>query len=216
MADTLVRVGRMDVADGDGVIADLAQLDALLHLCLRHIHHENDFVHCAIEARRPTGARRTADDHREHFEHIAALRADAFEVRYATGPDRAAQARHLYAQLALFVANNLQHMHVEETVNNATLWALYSDAELLDIHERLRASIGSEEHMQVAHWMLQALNPAERAAILGEMKQKMPAEPFAALLGLARSQLDGNDWAKLAAALGVPQATPMCGPCIFI
>ena len=33
--------------------------------------------------------------------------------------------------LALFIADNFQHMHVEETAHNAVLWARYTDAELM-------------------------------------------------------------------------------------
>ena len=42
-----------------------------------HLEHENEFVHAAIEARRPHGAARTADDHVEHLASIEALRAEA-------------------------------------------------------------------------------------------------------------------------------------------
>ena len=51
MTDTLVRVGRLDIDDADEMSATLAQLETLLTLCTRHIEHENDFLHTAIEAR---------------------------------------------------------------------------------------------------------------------------------------------------------------------
>ncbi|CAN5162353.1 hypothetical protein BH11PSE10_BH11PSE10_17090 [soil metagenome] len=205
MADTLIRIGRLDATDEAEVKADLAQLEALLQLCLSHIHHENDFIHSAIEARRPAAATRTANDHHDHLEHIAALQADAFELRYSEAPARAVLAQRLYAHLALFVADNLQHMHIEETVNNTALWALYNDAELIAIHESLLASIGPAEQMLAARWMLPAITPAERAALLGKLQSKMPAEPFAGLLAILQGQLDLGAWSKLALALGLVQ-----------
>ena len=75
-------------------------------------------------------------------------------------------ALRLYRHLALFVAENFQHMHIEETVNNAALWACYSDAELLEIHGRLLASMPPQEHLLVARWMVPALSPVERAGML--------------------------------------------------
>jgi hypothetical protein len=73
MTDTLHRVGRMDANDRADLARTLGQFEDLMALCVNHIHHENDFVHAAIEARQPRGASRTADDHFEHFEHIDAL-----------------------------------------------------------------------------------------------------------------------------------------------
>jgi len=62
-------------------------------------------------------------------------------VRDARDEHRAALAQRLYRHLALFIGENLQHMQVEETENNAALWALYSDDELAAIHDRLLASV---------------------------------------------------------------------------
>lgn len=73
MIDTLHRVGRMDPNNADDLRRTLGQFEELMELCVQHVHHENDFVHAAIEARMPRGAARTADDHVEHIAHIAAL-----------------------------------------------------------------------------------------------------------------------------------------------
>ena len=119
MTDTLSRIGRIDVLDRADRDAALAQLDELLGLCLAHLRHENDFVHTAI----------------------GALQAEADALRTAIGADAERLALRLYRHLALFVAENFQHMHIEETVHNALLWQYYSDAELGALHGRLMASI---------------------------------------------------------------------------
>ena len=43
-------------------------------------------------------------------------------------------------QLALFVAENLHHMQIEETTHNDLLWESYSDAEIQANEQRLVAS----------------------------------------------------------------------------
>jgi hypothetical protein len=204
MGDTLLRVGRLDVYDAAEADSTLGQLDALLALCASHIEHENAFVHTAIEARRPGGAARTGDEHLDHAESIAALREEAAALRRARPQSRAALAHRLYHHLALFVAENLQHMHVEETANNAALWALYSDAELDALHGRLLASVPPAEMLQVMRWMIPAACPQERAAILGNAKAQMPPEALLGLLAAVRPHLDDAGWGKLAPALGVP------------
>ncbi len=205
MTDTLHRVGRMDANNADDLRRTLGQFEELMELCVQHVHHENDFVHAAIEARAPRGAARTADDHVEHIAHIAALRDEARALAQAEPAARPALALRLYRHLALFVADNFQHMNVEETQNNAALWANYRDDELMALHQRIVASLPPAENLLVMRWMIPASTPAERAQVLGGMRAGAPAEAFAAVLDAVRPHLDDHAWDQLARALGVPQ-----------
>jgi hypothetical protein len=206
LADTLVLVGRLDVQDPGEMVSTLGRLEGLLDLCTRHLEHENAFVHPAIEARQPEGARRTADDHVEHVASIEALRAEGQALRAARPEARAGLALRLYRHLALFVAENLQHMHVEETVNNSLLWAHYSDAELVELHTRLLDAIPPAEHLEVARWMVPAMAPAERAGMLQGARAGMPPEAFLGYLEHVRPHVDARGWTKLARALGVAES----------
>jgi hypothetical protein len=203
LGDTLVLVGRLDVLDAGEMVSTLGHLDALLDLCTRHLEHENAFVHPAIEARQPEGSRRTADDHVEHLASIEALRAEGQALRAARPEARAGLALRLYRHLALFVAENLQHMHMEETVNNALLWAHYTDADLAEVHERLLASIPPAEHLVVARWMIPAVSPTERAGMLMGMRAGMPPPAFRGVLAHVQPHVDGRGWTKLARVLGI-------------
>lgn len=204
MSHTLGRVGTMDVSDPEERALALDGVDALMAFMRGHLQHENDFVHTAIEARRPGGAHQTADDHLQHLEAIGNLEDESRAVRDARDEHRPALAQRLYRHLAVFVAENLQHMQVEETENNAALWALYTDEELLAIHDRLLSTIPPDEMALTARWMAAALSVQELAGLFGEMRQKAPAPAFEALLEVARTQLDERRWAQLARALGRP------------
>jgi hypothetical protein len=203
MTDTLARIGRIDVADVADRDAALGQLDELLALCLAHLQHENEFVHTAIEARQPAGSRRIAEEHVEHAGSIAALQGESAALRDAEAADADRLALRLYRHLALFVAENFQHMHIEETVHNALLWQHYSDAELGALHGRLMASISPQEHLLVARWMVPASTPAERATIVGGAKAQMPPEALLGVMRVVRPHVDDAGWAKLAAAIGI-------------
>jgi hypothetical protein len=203
MSDTLVRVGRLDTDDHADLAAALAQLHMLLELCRSHVAHENQFLHAAIEARRPGSSERIAAEHVEHLDAIAGLEAEAAALRaLPTAP----AALRLYRHLARFVAENFEHMQVEETQHNAVLWALYSDAELVDVHQRLVASIDPAEMALVVRWMVPAMSPAERAALLGEFQRQAPPEAVRVVLDTVRPHLDDGAWAKLARALNLPVA----------
>lgn len=213
MTDTLGRIGRMDVDDADDLQQALAQCDALLALCEGHVQHENDFVHPAIEARLPSASARIAHEHDEHLQSIAELRDEVAALRTATADLRAALGLRLYRHLALFVAANFQHMHIEETAHNAALWAHYSDTELMRLHDRIMAAIDPREHLEVARWMVPALTPAERAAVVGGMQAASPPEAFLGLLAHIRPHLDARSWTQLSGALKLklpPRSTVPC------
>jgi len=202
MCDTLCRVGRIDVADAGDLQQTLAQCEELLTLCEAHVQHENGFMHPAIEARQPAGSKRIAHEHEEHLQSIAELRDELATLRCGADP---ALALRLYRHLALFVADNFQHMHIEETAHNAMLWAHYSDAELMQLHGRLVASIDPREHLLVGRWMLPALTPAERRAVVGGMQAETPPEAFLGLMAHIRPHLPRKTWAQLAQDFGLPK-----------
>jgi hypothetical protein len=203
MSDTLSRLGRADPGDAEDLARTLDQLDELLSELRHHVRNENDFVHTAIEARQPGGATRTGGDHAEHLAEIATLEAEVRALRSAGADRRAALAQCLYRELAAFVAQNLRHMQVEESQNNAALWALYSDAELEALHDRILQSLPPQEMVLVLRWMARALAPQELAALCQDMRSKMPPEPFAAMFEVIREQLDASRRAQLCRALSV-------------
>jgi hypothetical protein len=203
MADTLQRIGRADPADEAEVHDAVSQLLELADLCERHVQHENNFVHPALDARCPGVAQQVSDEHEEHLRHIGRLRDAAWAIARAPADERATALHALYLALGLFVADNLQHMHVEETVHNAALWAAFSDEELLAIHNALVATIPPEEMLMVVRWMLPQLSLPEQVEMLQGMRMGAPEPFFNAVLDVARQHLSQTAWAKLARGLGL-------------
>lgn len=194
MTDTLSGLSRLDLDDAQDLTAALAQLDALLDAASCHLQHENDFIHPAIEERCPGVSKRIATEHGEHLDAIAMLRAQTAALR---AEPEAASAHRLYRQLATFIAENFEHMEVEETRHNQALWAAYSDAELQAIEGRILASIGPQEMTLWLAWMLPAFNPKERAQLIAGL----PLAAQAPVLASAHSLLEPTAWAKLCKSL---------------
>jgi len=194
MGATLEALGRLDERDADEVAHTLAQVRSLASFLRAHLHHENQFVHPALEARHPGAARRTAGDHVEHERAIEHLGVAVLAVEKAGDAARGGAVLALYRELAQFTAENLEHMHFEETENNAQLWAAYSDDELQRIHEAILASIEPEIFTLGMRWMAPAMTPVELAAFAANL-------PAPVVLGL-RDVLSERAWAKLTAAIG--------------
>lgn len=201
MADTLLALGRLDAGDEEDLADASQRVLQLLGMCESHLAHENAFVHKAIEARAPGASDAIAHEHAEHRQAIAALASQVAAVQSAPAHHRHAAALALYRALSLFIAENLQHMHVEETAHNAVLWARYTDAELVAIHDELVASIPPEEMMGFARWLVPFMNPLERFHLLADMRAKAPAPAFEAVLAAVRPHLRLREWQKLEGAL---------------
>jgi len=206
LSDTLTAVGRMDAHDALELAQTMQRMLQMLDLMRSHLQHENAFVHPAMEACAPGSSEAIGEDHEGHVAEIEALAGQGRALLDTDAAQRDAAAHALYQRLALFVAHNFEHMHVEETRHNEVLWANYSDAELIALHGALVASIAPEEMMQVMRWMVPFMNPGERAGLLGGMQMHAPAPAFAAVLAVARPHLDAREWEKLAAALALAPA----------
>ncbi|MEO3692330.1 hemerythrin domain-containing protein [Roseateles paludis] len=201
MVDTLMRLSRVDVADPEDLQQTLGQLDELLILCGQHLHNENSFIHPALEAGRPGVSARIGAEHEEHVQAIAELQTERKAL--AANPQPAGALR-VYRRLSRFVAENFEHMLVEETRHNAALWELYTDAELDELHQRILQSLPMEEVQLVWRWLVPALSPQERA----DMMASMPPPVRDMALDVAQARLNQRDWAKLCRAL---QVAPMPG-----
>jgi hypothetical protein len=203
MADTLLAVGRMDCDDALERAQTVQRVLELLDFCANHLKHENDFIHVALEARAPGASEVIAHEHEEHLGAIGRLATAAGVLRDCAVIERPLAARQLYRQLSLFIADNFQHMNVEETAHNAVLWARYTDVELAAIHDALVASIPPAEMMYTARWLVPFMNPLERLGLLDGIRAKAPAPAFQAILDTVKPHLTQQEWVKLARGLGL-------------
>lgn len=201
LCDTLTRVGRMDSDDAAEVRELMAQVRAMAAFCASHVAHENHFVHSAMEARYPGSSGKIAAEHDQHVQACRKIAALAGDIEQARADERPAAASKLYQYLALFLAENLEHMHAEETENNTLLWSTHSDAELIAIEQAIVAALTPEEKAESLRWMLPALNPAERIGLLDGVRSQMPAEAFGGMLAGIEALLAPADWHKLRAGL---------------
>ena len=201
MVEVLTTVGRIDT-DDDGEIGEgLAQVRGLLELCRAHLEKEEQYIHAAMEARRRGSTAHTAHDHKAHVRAFEQLELDVRAVAENTAAARAVAITRLYRNLAVFIAENFVHMQIEETENNAVLWATYSDAELMALQQAIVASLSPEQHGAFLRWMAPYLTPAERAVLFVNMKRNAPAQVFGNILAMLKPYLGVRDWSKLMAAL---------------
>lgn len=188
-AKMLILIGQTDPALDDSVDDMLVRLSAHLEMSLSHLEHENRAIHTAIEARCPGGSDHAADDHGEHLRAFEELRRLSEEVASAT-VDRPLKLRRLYQRFALFVSDDLAHMHEEETELQPLIERSFTAAEISAIHQDIVQNIPPAEMAGFLHSMLGGATRAERIGMLTGMQMEMPAQVFNGMMQL----VTGSNW----------------------
>lgn len=197
LGHTLQLLGSTDWAEPQASQAAQCDLQQTLDLCASHLQHENEFIHPALENHYPGTSRQAGHEHGEHQSSISNLRQLAQLLADSSEQQRTSFANSLYQQFALFVGENLCHMHQEETAHNAVLWHAFSDVQILQIEQQLLASIPPAEKMEVMPWMLRAATPAECQQLLQGVRAQVPAEAWPQIRARLLGQLSNADLTKL-------------------
>ncbi|ADU35152.1 hypothetical protein [Variovorax paradoxus] len=201
MADTLVKLGRMDAEDLQDVAQVVQRVLQMLDFCRTHADHESRFIHPTLEVHAPGTSRAVAYEHVEHDAQTRHIGIQARALLECTAAQRAPAAAALYRTLALFVASNFEHLHLEETVHNAVLWSHCTDAEIMSLHDALVRSVAPEDLMFILRWLVPSLAPAERAATMRKLQLDAPPGVLQAALDVVRPHLADGEWLKLMGAL---------------
>ncbi len=201
MGEALVRLGRVDSVSPDSVEGALGTVENLLTMCREHLEHENECLHTAMEAVVPGSSRRCADDHAHHEKAIAGLAERVAEARKAAPAARERALKVIYRLLAIFVAENIEHMEIEESANTETLWQHYSDDEILAIEHKIHARIKPERMMAWLRWILPNVSRQQRAVMMKGMQAGMPPELFGNILEMVKPHLTEAERLALATDL---------------
>ncbi|MCV2869564.1 hemerythrin domain-containing protein [Defluviimonas sp. WL0002] len=189
-ARMLIALGQADAENEGQLMRALGALSAHLDLGLSHLTHENQSIHTALEARMPGGAAHAEDDHDDHLAAFAELRRMSEAVAVAPVAERAALLRRLYQRFALFVADDLRHMHEEETELMPRIARSFTNDEVMAIEGAIVTRIPPAEMARFLRLILGAASRSERVAMVGAMQSQMPEAAFSDLF----SAIVGPDW----------------------
>lgn len=197
----LSRLGANDFGDAATTEKLIADLRRLLAMAAAHVRHEDTEIHAALN-RLGIATDLLDEQHEDHHAAFRILEEKIAAVEAAS--DRAEAGRALYLAFAAYVADDFAHMHEEETVTAPLLWQHFSDEELLAIEMRIVSALPPEENMAFTRMMLPAMNPAQRSAMVGGMREGLPPEVFAAVVEFAvRPSLTEADFQALSSSVGL-------------
>jgi hypothetical protein len=206
MCETLVQVGRADSADRPDLAAALHAVDTLCETLRGHMAHEDTHLRPALEAAEQGATDRTTQQHDQHRQDLDALQAEVRALRSLEAGARPAAMLQLYRHLALFVAENLEHMHIEETAHNAVLWAACDDADIAAIEGRILAGMSPQARLASLQEIARAVSPQELIGLLSGLQQQAPAPAFVAVLAALQPTQPPARWAYVLQSLMCAEA----------
>jgi len=199
MYETGLLIARTNFADeGDRSLA-LAAVRTSLGFLDEHLVHEDTHVAPVLAEIAPDLAPTLAGQHSDHERCSAEIKATAARLHEGAG-DPLAEGASLCAQFNALIADQTEHMNLEESKANEVLWAHRTDEELAGIRGAIQGSIPPERFGEYLAIMLPNMNFHELTGMLGGMKAMAPPPVFEMVSGIARATL-GDRWAAIEAAL---------------
>jgi iron-sulfur cluster repair protein YtfE (RIC family) len=192
LADLLSRMGTTDFGDDAAFRRVVHELEAVTSLCESHLRVEEKVLLPALGARLSGGIDTIHLAHEAQGRFVAELHASAAALLEATPPARALIGRSLYLHFGTFMADLLVHMAEEEQVIQPLFDRLFTDAEVRALYVAALRSVTPEEHMAAAPYLLAAVTPVERGAMIRGIVESFPRDAVLAMVEGARSRLPAD------------------------
>ena len=100
-----------------------------------------------------------------------------------------------------FIAFNLQHMNKDENQLNESMWANYTDEEILDTQKKIVAGIPPDKMAISATWMLRGCSNPELVNWLMGIRAAAPPHVFDAMMQMVKGELPEHRMEVISAKL---------------
>jgi len=196
-------VGAADLASVSGRCATVERMGAVVALLHAHHGHEDRFIQPLIVAHDAVLAALIDDGHADADADLVSIEQQVVALAAADGDEAVVLGLDLYRFLALFTARYLAHMAFEEGGVMAMLRQAMSVDELVEVEMALRGSVPPPLMCEFIAVMVPAMNPAERADMLGGMHAGAPPEIFEVFRSATEAALSPEDYSDLAGRIGI-------------
>lgn len=171
-----VAAGRCDAGSPGARAALVEQVAGAVALVEGHAATETEQLAAVLRGVRVDLADRVADEHRELSLAAAALVDAATSLRQPAA-DHARTVHHLHLDLASFTAADLLHQELEERAVRPLVYATLGPEGIAAVRRRNVAALAAPEQAPLLAAVLAAANPAERAALLTDLRDLDVAPP---------------------------------------
>lgn len=166
------RIAKADFTNNADIEYAQQEWLAVKEMLKGHARHEEENFHALLEKKGSTVHREAHEDHErqeESLENLQHLLDAAF-----TSFDRIEAGYQFYLAYRKFVADNLLHLHEEETKLLPELQRLCTDEELRAIEHPIYEVMTSDEMKEMLQVLFPHMNPSDKYAFLTDIKLAQP------------------------------------------
>lgn len=179
------------------------EFKALAGMLKGHAEYEDVKLHALLKKKNSNVHKHIEEDHGHQDEQLHAIQELVNHIsKAATDDEKVAAGYQLYLAYRKFVADNLIHLHEEETIILPELHRLYSDEELGQVDASTYAMMTPEQMVGMMKGLFPHMNATDRLFFLAGIKKAQPDKFKAAWEGI-KSMIDSQELAELAHALQI-------------
>lgn len=169
------------------------KVNLILELFDDHADHEDNHVLETARIHNPTLIAMFEKEHVTDRRLCAALRSAMSEYRAAnTVPDRIVSGSKVFYAFNLFIAFNLEHMNKEENELSQTLWANYTNEDLMAINGKIIASVPPEKVIINITWMMRSCNDMELINFIKNANATAPPQVAGMVMKIAGDEIPAH------------------------
>lgn len=162
------------------------QLNNIEDLMTGHAEWEESSIHELLRKKQSSIHELIENDHKEHAEQFKKLKEMLSAITDSTHEqEQIHQGYEFYLTYRLFNANNLKHLHDEETIIMPELQKLYSDDELRAIEFGTYAQMTSEQMVEMMSVLFPHMNASDWEFFLRDIRDAQPEKFLEAWEGVA-------------------------------
>lgn len=148
---------------------------SLAEMLKAHAQYENERLHSLLKNKHSKIYEHAEADHAQQDEQLLEIQELISGILAAsTDEDMIALGYKLYLAYRKFVADNLAHLHEEETVILPELQRLYTDEELKQVEAKTYRIMTPEQMVHMMKVLFPHMNPCDRAAFLSDIREAQP------------------------------------------
>lgn len=166
---------KIDFTDIAQVSELKAQLSSLAALMNAHAAHEDKAIHELLRQKGSTIHQTIEADHRHHAEFYQQLEQQLNNISENSNFEKKLTlGYHFYLSCRLFVSENLQHLHKEETLIMTELQKLYTDNELRTVERNTYDHMTPTDIVHMLEVLSPHMNTSDHEFFLAEIKLAEP------------------------------------------
>lgn len=198
------KIGKTDFRDLEQIQAIAYDLNNIINLLGFHAKHEDENIHVLLKKHNSSVFKEIEADHQNHEAVFNSLKEKLADIKRASSDrEKIDGGYHFYLSYRKFIAENLEHIHKEETLLMPELARLCSKEELESIDYPVYQAMTAEDIIGMLQTLFVVLNPDDKEYFISDIAEAVP------------NQLIEN-WVDIAALLTADEIADMAKRVVLI